>query len=83
MAGLPGIGYRSAHSSAFHPKNHVGDKPRGWVPSWPIGTRHTEFAEHWNLPFEVTRGGKESLYPEYMKKIQEMMKAPPAKPTTE
>jgi hypothetical protein len=65
----------------FETVDELGDKPRGWVPSWPIGTRHTEFAERFKFPFEMTRGGKESLYPEYMQKIQEMMKAMP-KPTT-
>ena len=62
----------------FEVVDELGDKPRGWVPSWPIGTRHTEFAEHWNLPFEATRGGGESVYPEYMQKIREMMKTMPA-----
>lgn len=66
----------------FETVDELGDKPRGWVPSWPIGTRHTEFGEHWNLPFDATRGGAESLYPEYMQKIQEMMKAMPSKPAT-
>jgi hypothetical protein len=65
----------------FETVDELGDKPRGWVPSWPIGTRHTEFAEHWKLPFDATRGGKDSLYPEYMNRIQEMIKAMP-KPTT-
>ncbi|MBI4265431.1 MAG: hypothetical protein HY657_13740 [Acidobacteria bacterium] len=61
----------------FETVDELGDKPRGWVPHWPIGTRHTGFAEHWDLPFDATRGGAESLYPEYVKKIQEMMKATP------
>ena len=65
----------------FETVDELGDKPRGWVPSWPIGTRHTEFADRFNLPFEATRGGKESLYPEYMKKIEEMRKAQPARST--
>ena len=64
--------------------DELGDRPRGWVPSWPLGTRHTEFAEHWDLPFDATRGGAESLYPEYMKKIEEMkrMEETPADSTT-
>jgi hypothetical protein len=53
--------------------------PPGWVPSWPLGTTHPEFAERNGLPFGATRGGKESLYPEYQAKIQEMMKADAAK----
>ena len=66
----------------FETVDELGDKPRGWVPSWPIGTRHTEFSDRFGIPWEATRGGKESLYPEYMKKIQDMMKAMPPKPTT-
>ena len=67
----------------FETVDELGDKPAGWVPRWPIGTRHTEFADRFGLPWEVTRGGKESLYPEYMKTIDRLMKAKtPAAPTT-
>jgi hypothetical protein len=67
----------------FETVDELGDKPPGWVPSWPIGTRHTEFADRFGLPWEVTRGGKDTLYPEYMKTIERLMKEkkPPA-PTT-
>jgi hypothetical protein len=37
-----------------------------------------EFAAKFNLPFEPTRGGAETMYPEYMTKMQTM--APVAKP---
>ena len=66
----------------FETVDELGDKPRGWVPSWPLGTQHTEFANRFGLPVAVTIGGKESLYPEYMKKVQELMKAMPQKATT-
>lgn len=56
----------------FETVDELGDKPRGWVPSWPIGTEHHEFADRFGLPFEATRGGRESIYPEYMKKIAQM-----------
>jgi hypothetical protein len=59
----------------FETVDELGDKPRGWVPSWPIGTEHHEFADRFKIPFEATRGGKESLYPEYMKKIRQMQGA--------
>lgn len=59
----------------FETVDELGDKPRGWVPSWPIGTEHHEFADRFKIPFEATRGGKESLYPEYMKKIKQMQGA--------
>ena len=57
----------------FETVDELGDKPPGWVPSWPIGTKHTEFADRFGLPWEVTRGGKESLYPEYMKTIERLI----------
>jgi hypothetical protein len=66
----------------FETVDELGDKPRGWVPSWPIGTHHTEFADRFGIPFEATRGYREALYPEYMKKIEEMRKTAPARPAT-
>ncbi len=48
------------------------DKPLGWVPHYPIGTRHTEPAEKYNLPFEATLGGAATTYPEYMKTIERL-----------
>lgn len=67
----------------FETVDELGDKPRGWVPSWPLGTVQREFAERFGLPVDATVGGKESLYPEYMKKIEDMKKAmPPKAPTS-
>ena len=65
--------------NGFESVDELGDRPLGWVPSYPLGTAHTEFAEHSDLPFGATRGGKESLYPEYQTKIQEMRKEEAAK----
>jgi hypothetical protein len=56
----------------FETVDELGDKPRGWVPSWPIGTEHHDIADRFKIPFEATRGGKDSLYPEYMQKIAQM-----------
>jgi len=50
----------------FESVDELGDKPLGWVPAFPLGTHHPEFAEMHNLPFKATLGGKASLYPEYM-----------------
>ena len=38
-----------------------------------------EYRDQHGLPFGATRGGKESLYPEYQAKIQQMMKDEAAK----
>ncbi|MEQ1757514.1 MAG: hypothetical protein ABL986_04295 [Vicinamibacterales bacterium] len=59
--------------TSVDPSDELGDKPLGWVPHNPQGTHHTEFAKRFGLPFEATQGGKETQYPEYMKKLAEMM----------
>ena len=63
-----------AFGNAFESVDELGDKPLGWVPAFPLGTRHEEFAEAHNLPWKATLGGKESLYPEYMDKIKQFAK---------
>jgi len=64
----------TALGNAFESVDELGDKPLGWVPFYPLGVTHAEFAQKVGLPFPATRGGKESLYPEYQLKIQAMMK---------
>ena len=59
----------------FESVDELGDKPRGWVPSWPIGTEHHEFANRFKIPFQATRGGKASLYPEFILQIEQWNKA--------
>ena len=56
----------------FETVDELGDKPRGWVPSWPIGTEHRDLSESFNLPFEATQGGARTLYPEYMREIERL-----------
>ncbi len=73
-------GQHTGPAIPFETVDELGDKPRGWVPSWPIGTRHTEFADRFALPFEVTRGGKDTLYPEYSETINRLMREAPTKP---
>ena len=46
--------------------DEIAGLPKGYVPSYPMGTRHTEFAEKYRLPLDATQGGKHTLYPEYM-----------------
>jgi hypothetical protein len=53
----------------FESVDELGDKPPGWVPFFALGTHHAEYAEMHHLPFKATQGGRESLYPEYMKQI--------------
>jgi hypothetical protein len=52
-------------------------RPRGEVPHHLPGTNPflKEFAQRHNLPFEATRGGAETMYPEYREKVAAMQKA--------
>jgi cyclase len=49
----------------FEIVDEVAPRATGWVPSFPMGTRHDEFAKRFGLPFEATRGGAATMYPEY------------------
>jgi hypothetical protein len=57
----------------FDTVDELGDRPLGWVPSWPMGTEHPDFAKQFGLPYEATQGGKDTLYPEYMQKLKQLM----------
>ena len=58
----------------FEPVDELGDKPLGWVPFNALGTHHAEFGKAYNIPFQATQGGKESLYPEFQSKIDQWRK---------
>jgi hypothetical protein len=46
---------------------------QGDVPHYPLGSKHPEYADDNKLPFEATLGGKETLYPEYVEKLKQIM----------
>jgi hypothetical protein len=78
------LGQHVGAAIPFETVDELGDKETGWVPSWPIATRQDEYAKRFGFPYEITQGGKETLYPEYMKTIERLMKDNPATkaPTT-
>lgn len=49
-------------------------RPPGWVPHHLPGTNTVihEFPDQYGVPFEATRGGAETMYPEYQKKLKQM-----------
>jgi hypothetical protein len=49
-------------------------RPQGWVPHHLPGTNTLlpEFSQEYGIPFEATRGGAETMYPEYQKKLKQM-----------
>jgi len=48
------------------------DRPKGYVPSWMPGTNPDleEFANKYDLPFDATRGGAQTMYPDYRLKMR-------------
>jgi hypothetical protein len=59
----------------------ITNRPKGEVPNYLPGENPflTEFAARWGIPVEATRGGAETMYPEYRLKLKTLAK-PPSKP---
>lgn len=59
------------------------ERPEGEVPHYLPGANRLlrEFAAKSGLPFDATRGGAESIYPEYMQKIRSMPPAAAGQPS--
>jgi hypothetical protein len=68
--GAPGFGFEIV--------DEVATWPKGYVPAWPFGTEHHEFAETLGVPYESTQGYKEASYPEYLPKLRKLMAEMPA-----
>jgi hypothetical protein len=58
----------------FESVDEILTRSTGNVPHHPIGTHHRQYAETHDLPFEVTQGGAETMYPEYQQRVQELMR---------
>jgi hypothetical protein len=56
----------------FEPVDELAGKELGWVPHYPLGTHHLQFAETTGLPFEATQGGAKTTYPEYQLELQKL-----------
>jgi hypothetical protein len=48
------------------------ERPKGVIPHHLPGTNTfvKEFSQRYGVPYEATRGGPETMYPEYMKKLK-------------
>ena len=51
------------------------ERPKGVVPHYLPGTNQelTAYSQYYKVPYEATKGGAETMYPEYWKKLQQMM----------
>ena len=58
----------------FEAVDEVLTRETGNVPHYPLGTEHRQYAERFGLPFEVTRGGAETMYPDYQIRVQELLR---------
>jgi len=54
--------------------DEVFDFPKGYVPSYALGTKHSDWAEYVGLPWEASRGGKETLFPEYLPVLRKLVR---------
>ena len=54
--------------------DEVATPMAGVVPNFPVGTVHTELAEKHGLPVEATQGGRDTTYPEYVRRLQQLMR---------
>ena len=58
----------------FESVEEIAGRQTGYVPHYPLGTQHRQFGERTGLPFELTQGGAETMYPEYQLRVQELLR---------
>ena len=68
------MGQREPAIAQVEIAEELPDLKLGDVPHYPLGTRHPEYGEANRLPFEATLGGSETLYPEYVERLKQMMR---------
>lgn len=66
--------------TAFEVAEELPSLEKGQVPAYPLGTKHPEYAERHRLPFDASQGGAHTMYPEYAKRLEQLMRALPAPP---
>ena len=67
-------------ATRFEIVDEIPDLQKGYVASYALGTRHTDWARFVGLPWEASRGGKDTLFPEYLPTLRHMVKAYQASP---
>jgi hypothetical protein len=68
--------------TSFEVAEELPSLEKGQVPAYPLGTKHPEYAEKHHLPFEASQGGAHTMYPEYAKRLGQLMKAPAPAPSS-
>jgi hypothetical protein len=69
----------AAYGASCQPQPEI-DHAYGWVPHHLPGTNEVikEYSTEYGIPYEATRGGAETMYPEYRKKLKTMVIPRPA-----
>jgi hypothetical protein len=70
----PVIANRPA-ATRFEIVDEIPDLQKGYVASYALGAKHTDWARFVGLPWEASRGGKASLFPDYLPTLRQMVKA--------
>jgi cyclase len=65
-------------SRPFEVAEELPSLQKGQVPAYPLGTIHTEYAKNHNLPQEAADGGAHTQYPEYARRVQQLVASQPA-----
>jgi hypothetical protein len=63
-----------ARQSQFEIVDEILGRDRGYVPSYPPGARHTDWARFVGLPWEASRGGRATLFPEFLPTLRTMVR---------
>ena len=71
---IPSRNQHTGLAVPFEAVEEIAGREPGYVPHYPLGTEHRQYAETHGLPFEVTHGGAETMYPEYQLRIQELLR---------
>lgn len=58
----------------FEIVDEIPDLQKGYVPSYALGTKHTDWPRYVGLPWEASRGGKLTLFPEYVPTLRKMVR---------
>ena len=58
----------------FEIVDEIPDLQKGYVPSYAPGAKHTDWARYVGLPWEASRGGKATLFPDYLASLRAMVR---------
>jgi len=67
-------------ATRFEIVDEIPDLQKGYVASYALGAKHADWARFVGLPFEASRGGRASLFPDYLPALRQMVKEYQASP---